>query len=95
MARTYRDTLKVKLRERREFADSLPIGAYTSQFTGIHDEIRNFQRLKGGDMVMSPSTSGVWDDCRASDSAGRKAQRRLHKRRERQAWRREVTADIG
>ena len=90
MARTYRDKIVVTLREHRELADSLPIGAFTDQHTNFRD-IRHFQKLKGGDMVMSPSTSGVWDDCRASDSAGRKAQRRLHKRRERQAWRREVS----
>jgi hypothetical protein len=92
MARTYRDKLIVTYRERRELANSLPVGAYTDQHTNWTDE-RYFQKLKGGDMVMSPSTSGVWDDCRASDSAGRKAQRRLHKRRERQNWKRELLID--
>ena len=91
MARTYRDRLHVERREHWAFFDALPTGAFPDQF-GFAD-IRNFQRLKGGDMVMSQSTSGVWDDMRANDGPNRKRQRRMHKRRERQAWRREVSAE--
>jgi hypothetical protein len=90
LARTYRDRLKVERREHWALADELPVGAFPDQFPGAPD-IRNWQRTKGGDMVMSPSTSGVWDDMRANDSDNRKRQRRMHKRRERASWKREVT----
>ena len=94
MARTHRDKLHVIRRERFAAFDDMPVGAFPDQHGWA--DIRNFQKLKGGDMIMSQSTSGVWDDCRASDSAGRKRQRRAIKRRERQSWmRRELTAEGG
>lgn len=85
MARTYRDSLTVIKRNAWAFSDNLPVGAHAAQF-GVGTEIRNFQRTKGGNMVMSPSRCGVWDDMRADSSTGRKRQRRQYKRIERRNW---------
>ena len=82
MARTYRDkTHTAAARAEREAVwDALPPGAFPDQF-----EPPARGRFRGGDMIMAPR-HGVWGDERPQRPADRRAQRRLMKRRERQAW---------
>lgn len=85
MARTYRDKLHTAAAraERETKWDALPPGAFLDQTEPwVH-----WPRLRGGNMIMAPSVSGVWPDERPQRACARKAQRRQMKRRERQNWR--------
>lgn len=97
MARTYRDKILsgAAYAARYAFWDTLPIGAYPDQFAeGDAERPRNFQRLKGGNMVMGHRASGEWNDCRFKRSKDRKGQRRMHKRRERQMVQRQINKEM-
>ena len=96
MARTHKDKRHTRPAKEAYWArcDELPVGAWIGQFEHWRDQPYAFGgKLRGGNMVMGHRASGEWDDCRASDSTGRKVQRRVHKRRERQRWQREVRED--
>lgn len=91
MARTNRDKLNHRRRENVrswEFYDLLP--GFDFDYS---DPINRYPRLRGGNMVMSQSASGIWDDERAQKGRDRDAQRRNQKRSERQRWRKEVESE--
>ncbi len=83
MARTHRDKnhTAAARASREALWDSLPIGAYADQF-----EPHRPARLRGGNMLMAPSVSGIWADERAQNGSDRRRERRAQKRSERHGW---------
>ena len=94
MARTYRDTLNARRRERRRAWIYVPGPPTADEHFDYSEPINRYPRLRGGNMVMAPSVSGIWSDERFQDAAARKAQRRAAKRRERQTWRKNALDNL-
>ena len=55
---------------------------------------RYSSKFRGGNMVMAPSVSGIWDDERSQRGTARKAERRTQKRSERQIARRDIEKEV-
>lgn len=95
MANTRRDKLNARRRAKRR---AWTVEDFLSRLPGDHadfdysDPLNRYPRLRGGNMVMAPSASGIWDDERPISGKGRDRdqQRRQQKRRERQAWRKDA-----
>ena len=89
MAHTHRDTLNYRRRQRWRKWD--PRDAVIGDFNfDYSDPLNRYPRLRGGNMVMAPSASGIWSDERFQRGPDRRRQRRTQKRSERQGWQREV-----
>ena len=94
MARTHRDTLNARRRERRRAWTYTPGPPAADDYFDYSDPLNRYPRLRGGNMVMAPRPSGIWSDERYQDAAARRVQRRTAKRRERQNWRKDALDNL-